>query len=98
LSSSDGGRLVTFRNIHAAISAERLIKSKGCDFDLVPVPRAISSDCGFCLFLSPREERGDVAESLKEIAGWPDFEGAYRVLEWELPGKARREKTYEREI
>jgi len=31
------------------LKAEKALKSRGCAHELVPVPRALSSDCGVCI-------------------------------------------------
>ena len=38
-----------FHTIHDVLKAESALKSQGTVFDLVPVPRALSSDCGVCI-------------------------------------------------
>ncbi len=40
-----------FRNIHEVLKAESALKKEGALFELVPVPRALSSDCGVCISL-----------------------------------------------
>jgi hypothetical protein len=38
-----------FHTIHDVLKAEKTLKRLGFDFELVPVPRTISSDCGSCV-------------------------------------------------
>ena len=38
-----------FSSIHDVLKAEKALKGRGCVFELVPVPRALSSDCGVCI-------------------------------------------------
>lgn len=38
-----------FRSIHEVLKAEKLLKQTAAGAELVPVPRAVSSDCGVCL-------------------------------------------------
>jgi len=38
-----------FRTIHDVLKAEKALKGRGCAFELVPVPRVLSSDCGVCI-------------------------------------------------
>ncbi len=38
-----------FRTIHDVLKAESVLKSQGTLFELVPVPRTLSSDCGVCI-------------------------------------------------
>ncbi len=38
-----------FHTIHDVLKAEKALKNQGCAFDLVPVPRDLSSDCGVCI-------------------------------------------------
>lgn len=45
----DGVLLLTFDGIHDVIKAEKLLKNLGFIPDLVPTPRALSSDCGMSI-------------------------------------------------
>ena len=38
-----------FNTIHDVLKAESALKDRGTSFELVPVPRALSSDCGVCV-------------------------------------------------
>lgn len=38
-----------FRSIHDVLKAEKLLKKTDAVFELVPVPRQISSECGVCI-------------------------------------------------
>jgi hypothetical protein len=40
-----------FGSIHHVMKAEKLLKGKGMEVDLIPVPREISSDCGVAIEL-----------------------------------------------
>jgi hypothetical protein len=40
-----------FHTIHDVLKAESALKSLGRLFELVPVPRTLSSDCGVCITL-----------------------------------------------
>ncbi|HOV94340.1 MAG TPA: DUF3343 domain-containing protein [Spirochaetales bacterium] len=52
--------IVTFSTTSAALAAEKRAAVKGVAADLIPVPVAITSDCGFCLRI---------------VAGLPDAQG-----------------------
>lgn len=54
-----------FHTIHDVLKTEKLLKAHGCDFELVPVPRNLSSDCGSCIKLKDNIE--DVLEKIKNI-------------------------------
>ncbi len=41
--------LFLFSTIHDVLKAEKALKGRGCAFELVPVPRALTSDCGVCI-------------------------------------------------
>jgi hypothetical protein len=41
--------LFLFESIHQVMRAEKLLKEKGMEVDLLPVPREISSDCGVAI-------------------------------------------------
>ena len=38
-----------FHSIHDVLRAEKDLKGRGVAFELVPVPRVLSSDCGVCI-------------------------------------------------
>ena len=38
-----------FHTIHDVLKAESVLKNQGRLFELVPVPRTLSSDCGVCI-------------------------------------------------
>ncbi len=38
-----------FQSIHEVLKAEGQLKNKGAIFEIVPVPRSLSSDCGVCI-------------------------------------------------
>jgi hypothetical protein len=41
--------VVLFHSVHGALGAERLLGAAGVAHKLIPVPRHLSSDCGFCV-------------------------------------------------
>ena len=41
--------LFLFKSTHAVINAEKLLRSKKIQFKVIPVPRAISSQCGMAI-------------------------------------------------
>lgn len=41
--------VVLFQSVHHALHAERLLQAAGVAIKLIPVPRKLSSDCGFCV-------------------------------------------------
>jgi len=40
-----------FKSIHDVLRAEKSLKQHGFDFELMPIPRNLSSDCGSCIRL-----------------------------------------------
>ncbi len=40
-----------FHSIHEVLRVEKMLKSRGIKFELVPVPRDLSSDCGMSIVL-----------------------------------------------
>jgi hypothetical protein len=44
--------VVLFHSVQGAIAAERLLIAARIAHKLIPVPRHLSSDCGFCLRFS----------------------------------------------
>jgi hypothetical protein len=45
-----------FESVHRVMRAEKILKEKGIEVDLIPVPRDISSDCGIAVELSRESE------------------------------------------
>jgi hypothetical protein len=50
--------VVLFQSVNGALLAEKLLKKRGIEYKLIPVPRHLSSDCGVCLrFLLENESQ-----------------------------------------
>lgn len=45
--------IALFDSTSAALLGERLLKSAGVPYKVIPVPRHISSDCGVCVRFAP---------------------------------------------
>jgi len=86
--------IITFRASHAAMRAERELAVRGYAVELVPVPREISSDCGFCLRASLEGGEASRARALG-LAAALSCEGAWAERATET-ADGRREKRYER--
>lgn len=41
--------VVLFRSVHGAMAAERVLLAAGIPHKLIPVPRHLSAECGFCV-------------------------------------------------
>ncbi|MDR2017638.1 MAG: DUF3343 domain-containing protein [Syntrophobacterales bacterium] len=40
-----------YKSIHDVLKAEKKLKERGFNFELIPIPRNLSSDCGSCIRL-----------------------------------------------
>jgi len=80
--------IATFRTSHDALRAERSLRSRGIEVELIPVPREIAGDCGFCLLFPTGEIR-------VEEAGL-GAEGVWLVEERGSGEGLRKERRYER--
>ena len=40
--------LILFSSVHFALKAERALKKRKLEAEMVPVPRSLSADCGIC--------------------------------------------------
>lgn len=49
--------IILFRTIHDVLRAEKMLKREGARYELVPVPRNLSSDCGMCIRLDDDPDR-----------------------------------------
>ena len=56
---------VLFFSTNHAMWAEEILTAKGISARVVPVPRHLSSDCGYCLEI-PESEAGESEAILKE--------------------------------
>ncbi len=70
--------VILFPSIHYVIQAEKLIKEKGLFFDLIPVPRYLSSDCGVCILFE--WEKRDIILNVLDDAGLK-IEGIHQIKE-----------------
>lgn len=46
---SDDKCLLLFQSIHRVMQTERLIISRGIYYQIIPVPKDYSSECGMCI-------------------------------------------------
>ena len=79
--------LATFPSSPAALAAEQRLLGEGLAVELIPVPRQVHSDCGFCLLV---ETEAGLAR-LRACGA----ESLWRVTETRSPS-TRKVKTYER--
>lgn len=45
--------VILFKSVSYALKAEKILKTEGLPYKLIPVPKQISSDCGICLRCEP---------------------------------------------
>jgi hypothetical protein len=81
--------IATFPSSHAALAAEQRLLGQGLAVELIPVPRQIHSDCGFCLLV---ESGADPAPAELRACG---AQSLWRINETEAPS-TRKVKSYER--
>jgi len=55
-----------FHSVSYALKAEKILKSRNISYKLIPVPRHISSDCGFCVRF-PSHLHQQVVDALKDV-------------------------------
>ena len=61
----DNTYFLIFHTIHDVLRVEKILKKQGFTFELVPVPRNLSSDCGSCIKLNDNIE--DVKPYIQNI-------------------------------
>jgi hypothetical protein len=54
-----------FNTIHDVLKVDKILKKEKVHFELVPVPRNLSSDCGMCVKLEDNLE--DIKQHIKDI-------------------------------
>jgi len=47
--------LITFKNTHSAISAEKILKEKGFEAIVIPTPTTLTKSCGISLRIKPED-------------------------------------------
>ncbi len=78
-----------------AIKAERALKALGITVELIPVPRQISSACGFCLSIGSVAIARQGMRTIRDQTG-QGRESLWSVTEHRLPTGNRKERRYER--
>lgn len=66
---------VLFHTIHDALKMEKALKKVGVPYELVPIPRNLSSDCGMCIRLDGDRETVKPGLGIVDIAGCYSFDG-----------------------
>jgi len=90
------GLLVTFRTSHAALAAEQTLRAQGLPVELIPVPRQLRSDCGFCLLAQAGEPDSPEADRRLQAFRACDPEGLWRVQVTQPGPTTRKVKSYDR--
>ncbi|MHC1719100.1 MAG: DUF3343 domain-containing protein [Clostridiaceae bacterium] len=47
--------LITFKNTHSAINAEKILKNKGIEVIVIPTPTTLTKSCGISLRIKPED-------------------------------------------
>ena len=81
--------IVTFASSHQALAAERQFLGAGLPVELIPVPRQIRSDCGFCLLVQGAE---GACERLRACGA----QELWRVTATQAGPSSRKVYSYER--
>ncbi|SEM38775.1 Protein of unknown function [Syntrophus gentianae] len=63
--TTEAYEVVLFHSVSYALKAEKILKAKNISYKLIPVPRHISSDCGFCVRFPSRLHR-QVVDALRD--------------------------------
>jgi hypothetical protein len=85
--------LATFSGSHAALAAEQALLGAGLAVELIPVPRQIRSDCGFCLLAE--FDPGTAESGLRLLRAW-GAQGLWLVSSTQDRASSRKVKNYER--
>ena len=48
-------KIIIFESVHYTIKADRLLKSLGCDYQIIATPREISTDCGMSIEVDEKD-------------------------------------------
>ena len=86
--------VATFPSTQTALSAERELAGK-VPVELIPMPRQIHNDCGFCLLVGPMEPGEPASDAFIAALRDQGAAGLWRVVELVSPASRRKEKRYE---
>jgi hypothetical protein len=81
--------IATFPSSQAALGAEQALKGEATPVELIPVPRQIRSDCGFCLLVQGAE---GACERLRACGA----QELWRVTATQAGPSSRKVYSYER--
>ena len=48
-------KLIIFESVHYTIKADKLLKTFGCDYQIITTPREISIDCGMSIEIDEKD-------------------------------------------
>ena len=86
--------IATFPSTQAALRAERELEGT-VSIELIPVPRKIHSNCGFCLLVGPMEPGEASFEFSIAALQSRGAQSLWRVIETPSLTSKRKEKHYE---
>jgi hypothetical protein len=49
--------IIIFNSIHRVMKAEKVLKEENVDFELIPTPRELKSDCGLAIKVLRKDEK-----------------------------------------
>ena len=79
--------LISFKNTHGAISAEKKLKAQGFEVTVIPTPTTLTKSCGISLRIKPEDfERASVLIKSGEVEAGRIFHKSaegYREIELE---------------
>ncbi|MDR3670433.1 MAG: DUF3343 domain-containing protein [Holophaga sp.] len=87
--------IATFASSHAALRAEQACLGEALPVELIPVPRQIHSDCGFCLLVDGGPDPAETARRLDRLRSGGARE-LWRITETQTDPSSRKVKSYER--
>jgi hypothetical protein len=87
--------IATFSGSHAALAAEQALLGAGLAVELIPVPRQIHSDCGFCLLSGFDPGTAESGRRLQLLRDW-GAQGLWLVSATPHSASSRKVKNYER--
>ena len=86
--------IATFPSSQAALQAERELAGTVL-VELIPVPRKVHSNCGFCLLVGPVEPGEESFEASISAIQSKGAESLWRIVELVSQTSKRKEKRYE---
>jgi len=62
--------IITFQSTHHVLKAEKILLAAGVEFDIIPTPKDISSECGMSIRFNINKHKQEYLKNLLDNEGF----------------------------